>query len=160
MKISIFKNALVKDGIRVPIKELTINKHTIEKFLERKVVLNSLDVCGEQEMFFLVQREIGRGKKVIPHLKACIRLSNYTYLVFNLYEDLSTGELSAKALTILTDYQLRTSNNLGKGNHLNLGFTVNIKDFSEREAYFDEDNGFKDYLKKINWNEGQVILPS
>ena len=156
---SIFNNANVKDGIRVPIKELTINAHTIEKFLERKVVLNALDVCGEQQMFFLVQREVGKGKKVMPHLKACMRLSNYIYLVFNLYED-SKGELSAKALTVLTDHQLRTSNNLGKGNHLNLGFTVDIKDFSEREEYFDEDNGFKDYLKKINWNENQVILPS
>jgi len=155
---NIFCNATVKENIVVPIKELIINTHTRGAFSDRKVVLNALDVVGIQEMFFLVQREIGKGRKVDPHLKACIRLSDFTYLVFNLYEDIASGELSAKGLTILTDGQLRWSNNLGKGNHLNLGFKINIKSSSEREAYFDD--GYKDYLRKINWNENQVILPS
>lgn len=157
---NIFSGANLKDGIVVALNELVVNTHTRGAFSDRKVVLNALNVIGEQEMFFLIQREVGCGKKVSPHLKACIRLSDYTYLVFNLYQEVSTGNLFAKGLTILTDSQLRVSNNLGKGNHLNLGFKVNFKSSNDREAYFNAKDDYVDFLRKISWNESQVILPA
>jgi hypothetical protein len=157
---NIFSDVKLKEDLVVSISELVVNTHTRGAFSDRKVVLNALELSGEQEMYFLVQREIGRGKKITPHLKGCIKLSDYTYLVFNLYQEVSTGEFFAKALTVLTDKQLRVSNNLGKGNHLNLGFKVCFKSSNDREAYFDEKEGYIDYLRKINWNESQVIIPN
>ena len=130
-----------------------INKHVQEQFDNRTRTQEDITLEQKSSMRVLVQRE-KNGKK-IDVLKGCIRLENGLYLIVNIYKHIKTKKLTMKALTVLTNKQLRLSRNFGKGNQLKNYFNVKTENVILEDKFFDY-NTYIDYFKEVEWSESDV----
>jgi len=137
----------------IEIKKLFINKHTLERFKNRKTKEVNFQLPKKLQIALMPQRAKKYKnplKKVSMHkLRAVFQIKSGLFIVGNIYE--KDGNLYFKTLTVLNEKQLRTSNNFAKGNYLKRGFLADRPKIVVENKYFDKT--YEDFLDKIEWEE-------
>lgn len=128
------KNSTVEN---LTIKTFHINEHSEER--------NKIVIPKEPIMMYLV-KQVGKNDKQISFFRGVIP-SGKNYIIVNIYKNKKTNELEMKALTTLTEIQLKLSNNMNKGKQENGVYSLNISSINYNEMFFDYKE-YEDYLNK------------
>jgi hypothetical protein len=134
---------------RLNLQKLYINKHSIERFVDRKTKQINFQLPKEISIILMPQRSKDNKNVEVNKLRAIIPIKNKLYIVGNIYE--KNNALIYKALTILNEKQLKHSSNFARGNYLKKGYLSKRPKIIIDDKYFDE--SYNDYLDKIEWEE-------
>jgi hypothetical protein len=137
---------------RIKIDKFYINHHTLERFKDRKTKEINFQLPGEIQIAVMPQRTKDFKNIEVNKLRAVIPIKNNLFIVGNIYE--KDGGLIFKALTILSEKQLRYSSNFARGNYLNRGYLSERPKVIIEDKYFD--NSYHDFLSDIEWEETDV----
>jgi len=141
---------------RIDIKKLYINDHVMDQFHDRKTKKDiEFSLPKEIIVNIMPQRTKENGAVEVDKLRGIIQLKNKLFMVINMYE--KNGEIEAKALTVLTYKQLRSSRNFSKGNYLVKGF-ISESPLVIKENMFYDTEIYNEYLEDFfdGWSELEV----
>ena len=134
---------------RIKIDKFYINRHTLERFKDRKTKEINFQLPKEIMIAVMLQRSKDNRNIQVNKLRGVIPIKNNLFIVGNIYE--KDEGLSFKALTILNEKQIKYSSNFGRGNYLKRGYLSERPKIVLEDKYFD--NTYQDYFRDIKWEE-------